>query len=52
MGGTEESRALTQDHHLLEQEWMQESGSASLAFPKREAKVLPNVQGLEGTVPC
>lgn len=51
MGGNEESRALPQDHHLLEQEWMQESASASLAFPKREAKALPSVQGLEGAAP-
>lgn len=52
MGGNEESRALTQDHHPLEHGWMQEVASASLAFPKREAKVLPNVLGLEGAVPC
>lgn len=51
-GGNEESRALTQDHHPLEHGWMQEAASASLAFPKREAKALPNVLGLEGAVPC
>lgn len=53
VGWNEESRALTQDRHLLEQRWVQESASASLVYPKRrEVKALPNVQGLEGAVSC
>lgn len=40
MGGKEESRALTQDQPLLELGRMQESASASPAFPKRGAKAL------------
>lgn len=51
-GGNDESRALTQDHHPLKQGRMQEAASASPAFLKREAKALPNIQGLEGAIPC